>query len=281
MDDLNADDDRTVWVRDYVALGVVQGDFRARSAIVVVERARHPSHDPELVTYRVRHAEEVPEDAAIRDLAAAVSGMSCQVGASLCVLDASVAGASMLRVWDRAFQDVPCALAPVRLVDRERELNAAASFALPSVTRLDLLSSIRVALDVEQGITYHRRAEVARRAVEDYTTAPPPSDGEWTPPPTWHVVVGVGLAIWALMERPPALVGSGFSRRDLEQARADGVRVRWDDRPVRDTTDLDAAEAARREAIRAAGGIVLPDRAEIQRRRERLHRAPQQQREAL
>lgn len=279
MDDLNDDGD-IVWVRDYVALAAVQGDFRARSAIVVVERARHPSHDPGLVAYRVRHAEEVPEDAAIRDLAAAVAGMSCQVGASSCVLDASVAGASMLRVWDAAFQGVPCALAPVRLVDRERELPTSASFALPSVTRLDLLSAIRVALDVDQGVIYHRRAEVARRAVEDYTTAPPPSDGDWTPPPTWHLVVGVGLAIWALMERPK-LVGGGFSRRDLEQARADGVRVRWDDNPVRDTTDLDAAEADRREAIRAAGGIVLPDRAETQRRRERLHRATQQRREAL
>lgn len=255
-------DDGTVWVRDYVALGAVQGGFRARSAVVVVERARHPSHDPELVTYLVRHAEDVPADASIRTLAAYAATLGRDVGAAHAILDATESGASLLRVWDSAYATEPCTLHPVRLVDREKDLSAGATFSLPSVSRLDLLSAVRVALDVDQGITYAPDADAARRAIEDYTTSPPPSDGDWTPPPTWHLVVATGLAMWHLIERPEATRASP-SRRALADVVHGHPRVRWDDQPVRDTTDLDAADAARRAAILAAGGIVMPTPAEV------------------
>lgn len=230
--------DRRPWVREYVTVGAVQGDFRQPSAVAVVERAQHP-RVPDAVAYEVRLVEELPAEAAIRDVAAYAAHVTEVYEAARCVLDATTAGAPILRVWDERVK-LPRCFHPVHLTDRERpELTHSDRFELPRAKRLDLLGAIRVALDIPGGLVWHPASVIGKDAMEEYVAKQPtvkPEEEEWVPPPTWHLVLAVALGVWNLMESPKDLQDGGvFGTLDYAWQR----RFRFDRNKLRDMTEAD------------------------------------------
>jgi len=240
MDDaMTGPEDTRPWVREYITLGAVQGDFRSPSALAVVERMRHPE-DVDAVAYMVRQVEDLPADTPIQTATRYAARLADVSGAARCVLDASVAGAPMLRVWSSAIAS-PRALHAVRIGDREpAELSGTARFTLTPVARLDLLGAIRVALDRPGGLVFGERATAAQAALEAYVASRPsvaPGEAEWEPTPTWHLVLALGLAVWHLMESPAELVRAETRGPDADWQSSD--RARYDRRWVRDETPPD------------------------------------------
>lgn len=226
------EDGARLWVRDYVTVGAVQGDFNQPSAVAVVERSQHPRAS-DAVAYEVRLVEELPADAAIRDVAAYAAHVTEMYESARVILDATTAGAPILRVWDERVRS-PRRFRPVHLTDRERpELAHSDRFELPRAKRLDLLGAIRIALDIPGGLVWHPAAAIGQAAVEEYVAQQPtikPEEEEWAPPPTWHLVLAVALGVWQLMEDPQDIADAGmFGTLDHvweHQFRFDRNRVR-------------------------------------------------------
>lgn len=259
MDDQLTPEDPRPWVRSYVTLGAVQGDFRSPSAVAVVERTHHAT-DPEQVAYLVRQVEELDAETPIQHTARYAGKLAGATGAARCLLDATTAGAPMLRVWDAQFARSPRRFHALHVGDRERpELATSRRFTLTGANRLDLLGAVRVALDQPDGLVFTAHAQSGKDALDEYVAKLPtltPDEEEWAPPPTWHLVLALALGVWQLMEEPPDLVDVGELGNDTDWQWSDAYR--FDRRHLRDTSHLDARERAARDAARERGELVLP-----------------------
>jgi len=236
------EEDPRPWVRNWSVVGAVQGDFGSPSAVAVVERVPlDGTTSGGAVAYHVRAAGEVDADTPIQDTARHVARLADRTGAGRVVLDGTVCGAPMLRVWDDAIT-APRQFEPIRIGDREPpELGSTGRFALAGVSRLDLLGAVRVAHDLPGGLVYSRRALLARDALSEYTARPPrytQDEAEWAPPPSWHLVIAMAIGVWVLMEDPPEL--RAVSDRSLDWHDSD--RVRFDRRRTKGVPNMGRGE---------------------------------------
>lgn len=264
-------DDPRPWVRSYVTIGAVQGDFRTPSAVAVVERAQHPA-DPDGVSYVVRQVEDLDAETPIQHVARFASKLATATGAARCLLDATTAGAPMLRVWDSQFAHTPRRFHALHIGDRERpELASSRRFTLVHANRLDLLGAVRVALDQPKGLVFSAAALRGRDALDEYVAKSPnlsPEEEEWAPPPTWHLVLALALGVWQLMEEPPDLADGGGAIAGVDSDYMWSDSFRFDRRRFRDTSVIEEHRRIEQEARRARGEIVLPDITRIEARRQ-------------
>lgn len=253
--DMTCPDDPRTWVRSYIATAAVPAMHHTPGALAVVERAQHPDQVAGHEQLIVRLGTLLkPGVVSLERLAGLAMDAARRYEARGVIVDATDLGTLSWQHWQRASDAAGQhgrTLVPVYVPARDRgDLPAHPIGEADPIHRLDLLDALTVAHDRDQGIAYTDDATEARSAIGEYRASTPVRtavDDEWTPPPTWPVVIATALAIHALetdaLETAAAPV-------DLDACVIGGPRHHWDQARLRDMTAVHDGEDAMTRRVR-------------------------------